>query len=223
MTWLRCLMITCLFSIFIPFNTYAQQISRLLCETNWWLSDPTWEEIINAIQDQSDMFQICDENQDRPIHIGLKIETPLSEDQGVFIAFLAYSSGPVALNRFYRNSRGETPLILVEMRLGRAFTNAFNKLITYIEEKTPSEQEIEEHFWVIFQEDIAKEIALYMTIRGVLGDPLEDAWNDVRLEMLGNGIREELESRSYPGFLEDILEQIEQNGDPSDFIIFPNQ
>ena len=216
MTWLKYSTVTCFlfFIFFASSNTYAQQISRLPCERSWWLSDPTLEEITNTVKDLSEMFQICNENLDRPIHIGLKLENPLSEDQSVLLAFLVYTSNPINIRRLYRNNQGETPLILAEMRLGRTFANVLDKLMSY-KEIDPSDQELEAYYQTVFQEDILKEITLYVTIRILLGDSSEDAWNDVKLELAGTTMR------NMESALQNLLEYLEQIN-PSDLVIPPN-
>lgn len=217
MTWLKYSTVTCFlfFIFFISFNTHAQQMSRLPCEKSWWLSDPTLEDLINTIQDISDMFQICNENQDRPIHIGLKLEDPLSQDQTVLLVFLVSISDPISIRRLYRNKQGETPLMLAEMRLGRTVTNAFDKSISYMRENNPSEQEMKAYRQRVFQEDILREITLYITTRVSLGDSLEDAWNDVMLEVQGTAMR------NIESAFQDLLEYLEQIN-PSDLVIPPN-
>ena len=189
-------------------------MSRLPCERNWWLSDPTVEDLRNTIQDISEMFQICNENQDRPIHIGLKLEGPLSQDQRALLVFLVYISNPIDIRRSYRNNQGETPLILAEMRLGRTFTNAFHKLMSY-EENDPSEQEREAHYQRVFQEDILGEITFYRRIRVLLGDSLEDIWGDITLELA------ETTMRNVASTFQNLLEHLEQIS-TSDLVIPPN-
>ena len=217
MNWLKYSTVTCFlfFIFFASFNTYAQQMSRLPCERDWWLSDPTVEDLRNTIQDISEMFQICNENQDRPIHIGLKLEDTLSQDQVALLTFLVYISDPINIRRLYRNKQGETPLILAETRLGRTFTNAIDKSMSYIEENNPSEQEEEAYFQRVFQEDILGEITFYRTIRFLLGDSLEDIRNDITLELARTT------TRNIESIFQSLLESLEQIN-PSDLVIPPN-
>ena len=214
MIWFKYLMIYSSL-ILISFHVYSHP--HLLCEKDWWESDSDRDEIINmlqALEVPSDLFQLCNENLDRPIHIGLKLEQPLSENQITLIAFLAYKSTPRRMRILDRNRQGETPLLLIERRLERTFANAINRITTDTEGLTLSPQKKLDYVMTVYQNHIAREITLYMLIKDAIGNFPMNTVEEIRLALVNSGIRE-IDPHAY-FILDDIFEQMQEK-----FVLVP--
>ena len=179
-------------------NVQAQQIERLLCEPAWWQSNPSGQALKNATRSIQAVFQICNSNNDRPVHIVLRLEEPLSRSQWAFLmtVFTAESN-----SLFLRNRRGETPLILVSLRIGRM-----------LEELDDLGFDAEPIEITEFFSNFYLEASLYVFMRMQSGDLLEDVVNEIMAEITLIGLGHLFRQEEFLEELREYLEYLENQG-----------
>ena len=185
-------------------DVQAQRIEQLLCMPSWWQSNPSNEDMRSTLISRDVFTQLCNEDNDTPIHIVLRLENhPLLSSQWAFVqtAFLAVSND----NIFLRNRRGETPLTLVELRMERLYEHF--KVELEASEKEGDTVEVFDSF----SADFTTEGILYLTVKALAGDSLEAVLDEMLSKILVIGLEHIFDQEEFlENLRERLLEELEK-------------
>ena len=191
-----------LIGFLIGSDLQAQQMERLLCEPSWWQSNPSEQAFRNVVGARpiDNGLQLCNDNNDRPIHIVLKLEGPLSQIQWSFLmAIFRFEPNSV----FLRNREGETPLILSGLRVGRL-----------LEDLNEMGFDADINETQRFFQNFDREAELYISMRVHSGDLQEDVVNEIMTEITLIGLEHLLQQDDFLERLRESLENQPDNVEP---------